>query len=435
MVYYTARSGPVKRAVRTAPAWRIPGRHIPVWNLTVWPSTVWPRRRCWSGSARSGHRARTAAAAADHLQAPACAARRRTRGVPRAGAVAPYSCAPSRSSELIAGSSRIASVGAHSLGALERQLESQGGGCDHGKRGPDDHAQTTGTASTRARSAEATAREADRPLGRWCSCASSPIRPRRCSAALTDPEELREWAPFDAPRSLAMSARSRWIRPSDDVHRARCSSALGHRTKTAASGARSQPTGTRLTLSHTVADRSWRRRPRPVAAASKWQVGSPARRWPIVARAKHVEPLNAACGGDAFGVDVAGDGGRRGSRWTAGLDKFPNGNMIAFMARAATTTDSFNAIAEPRRRDILTLLAATERPVGEIAVDAGPGPAVGVEAPARAARRRAGRGASRRPAGLLSHQCRGPPSGARLGGHLRTVLASPARPRQGTRRA
>jgi DNA-binding transcriptional ArsR family regulator len=38
------------------------------------------------------------------------------------------------------------------------------------------------------------------------------------------------------------------------------------------------------------------------------------------------------------------------------------------MARAATTTDSFNAIAEPRRRDILTLLAAAERPVGDIAV-------------------------------------------------------------------
>ena len=38
------------------------------------------------------------------------------------------------------------------------------------------------------------------------------------------------------------------------------------------------------------------------------------------------------------------------------------------MARCATTTDSFNAIAEPRRRDILTLLAAAERPVGEIAV-------------------------------------------------------------------
>jgi DNA-binding transcriptional ArsR family regulator len=42
--------------------------------------------------------------------------------------------------------------------------------------------------------------------------------------------------------------------------------------------------------------------------------------------------------------------------------------MITVMARAATTTDSFNAIAEPRRRDILTLLAAAERPVGDIAV-------------------------------------------------------------------
>ena len=37
------------------------------------------------------------------------------------------------------------------------------------------------------------------------------------------------------------------------------------------------------------------------------------------------------------------------------------------MARAAATSDSFNAIAEPRRRDILTLLAARERGVGDIA--------------------------------------------------------------------
>lgn len=36
------------------------------------------------------------------------------------------------------------------------------------------------------------------------------------------------------------------------------------------------------------------------------------------------------------------------------------------MARAATTADVFNAIAESRRRDILVLLAGTERPVGEI---------------------------------------------------------------------
>src|ERR1700678_4748229 len=38
----------------------------------------------------------------------------------------------------------------------------------------------------------------------------------------------------------------------------------------------------------------------------------------------------------------------------------------SIMARASTTSDAFNAIAEPRRRDILIFLAATERPVGEI---------------------------------------------------------------------
>lgn len=36
------------------------------------------------------------------------------------------------------------------------------------------------------------------------------------------------------------------------------------------------------------------------------------------------------------------------------------------MARAATTTDAFNAIAEPRRRQILDLLAGGERSVNEI---------------------------------------------------------------------
>jgi DNA-binding transcriptional ArsR family regulator len=36
------------------------------------------------------------------------------------------------------------------------------------------------------------------------------------------------------------------------------------------------------------------------------------------------------------------------------------------MARAATTSDTFNAIAEPRRRDILDYLAPRERPVGDI---------------------------------------------------------------------
>ncbi len=37
------------------------------------------------------------------------------------------------------------------------------------------------------------------------------------------------------------------------------------------------------------------------------------------------------------------------------------------MARSATTTDAFNAVAEPRRRQILTLLARGERSVNDIA--------------------------------------------------------------------
>ena len=38
------------------------------------------------------------------------------------------------------------------------------------------------------------------------------------------------------------------------------------------------------------------------------------------------------------------------------------------MARAATTTDAFNAVAEPRRRQILDLLAGRERPVNDLVV-------------------------------------------------------------------
>jgi len=36
------------------------------------------------------------------------------------------------------------------------------------------------------------------------------------------------------------------------------------------------------------------------------------------------------------------------------------------MARAATTADAFNAVAEPKRREILDLLAAGERPVNDL---------------------------------------------------------------------
>src|ERR1700689_1833014 len=46
------------------------------------------------------------------------------------------------------------------------------------------------------------------------------------------------------------------------------------------------------------------------------------------------------------------------------------------MARAATTSDAFNAVAEPRRRQILLYLAHDERQGGEI------GPASGLDQPA-----------------------------------------------------
>jgi DNA-binding transcriptional ArsR family regulator len=45
------------------------------------------------------------------------------------------------------------------------------------------------------------------------------------------------------------------------------------------------------------------------------------------------------------------------------------------MARASTTSDAFNAVAEPRRREILGYLAAAERPVGMIVA------ALGMEQP------------------------------------------------------
>jgi DNA-binding transcriptional ArsR family regulator len=41
------------------------------------------------------------------------------------------------------------------------------------------------------------------------------------------------------------------------------------------------------------------------------------------------------------------------------------------MARAATTADAFNAVAEPRRRAILDLLADGERPVNELVRELG----------------------------------------------------------------
>jgi DNA-binding transcriptional ArsR family regulator len=40
--------------------------------------------------------------------------------------------------------------------------------------------------------------------------------------------------------------------------------------------------------------------------------------------------------------------------------------MLCGVARAATTTDVFNAVAEPRRREILDLLSGGERRVNDI---------------------------------------------------------------------
>ena len=57
------------------------------------------------------------------------------------------------------------------------------------------------------------------------------------------------------------------------------------------------------------------------------------------------------------------------------LDIFPYRNVSLFVPRAATTSDAFNAVAEPRRREILNYLALQERPVGEIVA------ALGLEQP------------------------------------------------------
>jgi DNA-binding transcriptional ArsR family regulator len=45
--------------------------------------------------------------------------------------------------------------------------------------------------------------------------------------------------------------------------------------------------------------------------------------------------------------------------------------MVGAMARAATTTDAFNAVAEPRRREILDALAGGERPVNDLVRELG----------------------------------------------------------------
>lgn len=66
-------------------------------------------------------------------------------------------------------------------------------------------------------------------------------------------------------------------------------------------------------------------------------------------------------------IGVAPAPARRARR----LDAYRYRHMIPAMARAATTSDVFNAIAEPQRRRILVLLRAGERPVTELAGELG----------------------------------------------------------------
>jgi DNA-binding transcriptional ArsR family regulator len=49
------------------------------------------------------------------------------------------------------------------------------------------------------------------------------------------------------------------------------------------------------------------------------------------------------------------------------------GMYYSFMPRAATTSDAFNAVAEPSRRLILAYLVQQERPVGAIVASLGLG--------------------------------------------------------------
>src|SRR5215211_4605424 len=98
-------------------------------------------------------------------------------------------------------------------------------------------------------------------------------------------------------------------------------------------------------------------------------------------RAQAVRPVND--GGLAFGsalllVALHDDHGRSLPSWAplpalavphpteSARHIFLYRYMIPPMARAATTADAFNAVAEPRRRQILGVLADGERPVNDV---------------------------------------------------------------------
>ena len=53
--------------------------------------------------------------------------------------------------------------------------------------------------------------------------------------------------------------------------------------------------------------------------------------------------------------------------------KYSRKGILFRMARSPTTSDAFNAVAEPRRREILDLLARGERPVNDVVACLGMG--------------------------------------------------------------
>src|SRR5262249_3576025 len=94
------------------------------------------------------------------------------------------------------------------------------------------------------------------------------------------------------------------------------------------------------------------------------------------------------------------------------------------MARAATTSDVFNAIAEPQRREIVLLLPAGDR----VGTGAGDGRAGGVQTPAGAPGGRAGSGPQGRQAAPVRPRRARAATGPRVDRRVRAVLERELRP-------
>ena len=155
---------------------------------------------------------------------------------------------------------------------------------------------------------------------------------------------------------------------------------------------------------------------RPVGPTSCFCVHSSAMRShsPLATDRRHLGSSTFPWGRSSLGDPV------RSPRATdrSSLDIFPYRNMIS-VARAATTADAFNAVAEPRRRADPRRPRRRRAPRQRPRARARPGPAAGVQAPARAARSGSGRRARRRTAAPLPAQRPRAQAHPRLGEELR----------------